>query len=111
MKNEDIRKLSDIELKSQIKTLENQLAALRYEHRISPIQNPMQIRHMKRDIARLKTELQARAYRFAIEKAKEGELSYENLHEYSQKGAPLVLSKSKLRKAISKSLENNGKKS
>jgi len=104
MKNEDIRKLSDQALKAEIKSVESNLASLKYEHRISPIQNPMQIRKLKKDIARLKTELQARAYRFAMEKVKSGELNEETISEFSQKGSPLVLTKSKLNRTINKSV-------
>jgi large subunit ribosomal protein L29 len=103
MKNKvDTKKLSLQELKEQILAAENQVSALRYSHALSPLQNPMQIRAAKKQVARLKTELQARAYQFIAEKVKSNELSYDNLDDFSQQGTPLVMKKAKLKKVINK---------
>lgn len=57
MKNEEIRSLSVQELKEKIVQEQEMLQKLRFSHAISPIENPMKIRHTKKIIARLKTAL------------------------------------------------------
>ncbi|WP_026999304.1 50S ribosomal protein L29 [Eisenibacter elegans] len=60
MKNEEIKALSQEELESQLRSEKERLFKLKFAHAISPIENPMQIRHVRRDIARLAGELSAR---------------------------------------------------
>lgn len=57
MKNEEIRALSVPELKEKIAQEQEMLQKLRFSHAISPIENPMKIRHTGKLIARLKTAL------------------------------------------------------
>ncbi len=57
MKNTDIQKLSIDELKENIKGEAQKLQKLHFAHAISPIENPMQIRVSRKNIARLETEL------------------------------------------------------
>lgn len=52
--------MSEIDLKSRIKEDELRLKKLEFAHTISPLENPMTIRSLSRDIARLKTELKKR---------------------------------------------------
>ncbi len=52
-----IRDLSDVDLKSRIQEDEQRLKKLEFAHAISPLENPMSIRALRQDIARLKTEL------------------------------------------------------
>jgi large subunit ribosomal protein L29 len=56
----ELQKLSKEELESQLASNEQQYQSLQYQHAIAPIQNPSQIRLLRRTIARLKTELRAR---------------------------------------------------
>lgn len=60
MKREDLTKLSIDELASRVISSEEQLAKLKLTHSVSPIENPMTIRSMRKNIARLKTELTKR---------------------------------------------------
>lgn len=60
MKQEEITKLSLEDLKSRIGSIEEQLLKMKITHTVSPIENPMQIRAIRRDVARLKTELTKR---------------------------------------------------
>jgi large subunit ribosomal protein L29 len=55
-----LRDLSEIDLKSRIQEDESRLKKIQFSHAISPLENPMTIRSLKKDIARLKTELQKR---------------------------------------------------
>ena len=52
--------LSETDLKARINEDELRLKKLEFAHAISPLENPMSIRALRKDIARLKTELQKR---------------------------------------------------
>jgi large subunit ribosomal protein L29 len=52
-----IKDLSDTDLAARIKEDELRLKKLEFAHAISPLENPMSIRGLRKDIARLKTEL------------------------------------------------------
>jgi large subunit ribosomal protein L29 len=60
MKNKEIRELTDEILMERIKQEKQMLAKLKFSHAISPIENPMRIRHSRKFIARLLTELSRR---------------------------------------------------
>lgn len=60
----DLKDLSEVDLKSRIEEEEIRLKKLKFSHTISPVENPMIIRGMRRDIARLKTELKRRELGF-----------------------------------------------
>ncbi len=49
--------LNESDLKARIKEDELRLKKLKFAHTISPLENPVSIRGLRRDIARLKTEL------------------------------------------------------
>ena len=57
MKQEEITKLSLADLKSQIGSNEEQMLKMKISHSVTPMENPMQIRAIRKTIARLKTEL------------------------------------------------------
>jgi len=52
-----IQALSESDLKARISEDELRLKKLSFAHAISPLENPMNIRGLRREIARLKTEL------------------------------------------------------
>ena len=52
-----IQGLSEADLKARISEDELRLKKLTFAHAISPLENPMNIRGLRREIARLKTEL------------------------------------------------------
>jgi large subunit ribosomal protein L29 len=60
MKQEQLRELTDKELKERLEAAENEYLQLKIQHSISPLDNPSKITHDRRDIARMKTELRAR---------------------------------------------------
>ena len=59
--NKSIRDLSQTDLQARIADDSLRLKKLEFAHSLSPLENPMTIRGLRRDIARLKTELQKRA--------------------------------------------------
>jgi large subunit ribosomal protein L29 len=60
MKQSEINNLSTADLKAQLNQLKKAYADLKTAHVISPIQNPLQIRTMRRSVARMVTELSKR---------------------------------------------------
>ena len=55
-----LRDMSEVDLKARIKEDELRLKKLQFAHAISPLENPMSIRFLRKDVARLKTELHKR---------------------------------------------------
>lgn len=55
--NKSIKDLNLADLKAKIQEDELRMKKLEFAHAISPLENPMNIRGLRRDIARLKTEL------------------------------------------------------
>jgi large subunit ribosomal protein L29 len=49
--------LSEVELAAKIKEDEMRIKKLMFAHALSPLENPQSIRSLRRDIARLKTQL------------------------------------------------------
>ena len=52
-----IQNLNEQDLQARIKEDELRLKKLEFAHAISPLENPMSIRNLRRELARLKTEL------------------------------------------------------
>ena len=52
-----IHGMNEQDLQARIKEDELRLKKLQFAHAISPLENPMNIRGLRREIARLKTEL------------------------------------------------------
>ena len=52
-----IQGLGEQDLESRIKEDELRLKKLEFAHALSPLENPMTIRSLRRELARLKTEL------------------------------------------------------
>jgi large subunit ribosomal protein L29 len=55
--NKSIKDLNTNDLKTRITEDQLRLKKLEFAHAISPLENPMSVRALRRDIARLKTEL------------------------------------------------------
>ena len=52
--------LNEQDLKARIQEDEQRMKKLQFAHGISPLENPMSLRTLRREIARLKTELKHR---------------------------------------------------
>jgi large subunit ribosomal protein L29 len=61
MKQSEIKDLSVAQLQEKLSLIKKTYADLKMAHAIAPIENPLQIRSMRRTVARLATELTKRA--------------------------------------------------
>ena len=61
MKQKEVKELSIDELSEKLLSFQKELSELKMTHAISPIENPMQIKNLRRTIARIYTELTARS--------------------------------------------------
>ncbi|MDO7648730.1 MAG: 50S ribosomal protein L29, partial [Schleiferiaceae bacterium] len=60
MNNEEIRNLSDQDLQAKLAEVKSELADMRRVNRISPLENPMRISAIRKDVARMATEISTR---------------------------------------------------
>lgn len=60
MKQAEITKMSIEDVKSSISNFSEQLVKMKLAHKVSPMENPIQIQKVRKTIARLKTELTKR---------------------------------------------------
>jgi large subunit ribosomal protein L29 len=61
MKNAEIKGLTLVELNEKIGSEKETMRKMKFAHQVSAIENPMKIRETRKLIARLKTELTAKA--------------------------------------------------
>jgi large subunit ribosomal protein L29 len=55
-----LKDMNEADLRAKIQEDELRLKKLEFSHAISPLENPMSIRSLRKDLARLKTALQQR---------------------------------------------------
>jgi len=60
MKNSEVRELTTKELLERIDSEKENLVRMRLNHAVSPLDNPIKLRDLKKDIARLTTEKKKR---------------------------------------------------
>ncbi len=60
MKMSEIRNMETAELQERLADMKKKYDSLTLSHAVSPLENPMEIRKMRRTIARLMTELNQR---------------------------------------------------
>ena len=60
MKQQEITKMSDADIKDQIAATTDKLTKMKLSHSVAPMENPLQIKDVRRTVARLKTELTKR---------------------------------------------------
>ena len=60
MKITEIKELTDKEVQERLDAEKDRLSHLKLNHAISPLDNPMQIKDVRRNIARFATELRQR---------------------------------------------------
>ncbi len=63
MKPKELREMSQDELTAQLKSLKEQLFRLRFQLATAQLENPMRIRQVRKDIARVHTILRERELR------------------------------------------------
>ncbi len=59
MKIKELRELNETELKHKLKDLQEEYQNFRFQHTTRQLDNPLRLRMVRRDIARIKTILQA----------------------------------------------------
>ena len=60
MKIAEIKELATAELKERVEADVTRYAQMKLNHAISPLENPVQLKNLRRDIARMKGELRSR---------------------------------------------------
>lgn len=70
MENTEVRQLTDKELEERIENEKSQLNRMKINHAVSDLDNPLKIRFARKNIARLKTELQRRKNQEAVKTEK-----------------------------------------
>lgn len=60
MKQSEITQLSTAELQEKLGETKKSYTDLKMAHAISPLENPIQLRHLRRSVARMATELSKR---------------------------------------------------
>ncbi len=60
MKPNKVREMSDVELNNELVNLKSQLFKLRFQSATNQLDNPLQIKSVRKDIARVKTILRER---------------------------------------------------
>ena len=60
MKQSEIVKLSDADLVEAMESTKQKISELKMAHTLTPLENPMQIRTMRRSVARMKSEISKR---------------------------------------------------
>ena len=104
MKNTEIRELSLEALTEKLASSEQELKGLKFSHAVAPIENPLEIRRLRREVAQLKTELHARTVATVQESVNSGALTLDNAREYLQSTKfPSSIKLVKLKQIISKS--------
>lgn len=56
----ELQEFSDAELSSEVEATEKQYVKMKFDHAITGLESPIQLREVRRDIARLKTEIRRR---------------------------------------------------
>ncbi|MBS1731406.1 MAG: 50S ribosomal protein L29 [Bacteroidetes bacterium] len=59
--NQNLADLNDQDLKARLSEDKLRLKKLEFAHAISPLENPMSIRNLRRDISRIQTVIRKRA--------------------------------------------------
>lgn len=60
MKIKDIKEMTNDELSNKLKDLKTELFNLRFSHASGNLENPLQLKNIKKDIARIKTIIRER---------------------------------------------------
>lgn len=60
MKPSEVRVKTAIELNDELAALKQELFRLRFQHAVNQLENPLQLKQVRRDIARVKTILRER---------------------------------------------------
>ena len=54
---QEMKNMSDAELNAKLKDMQDRIFSLKFRHTTAPVKNPLEIRNLRRNIARVKTLL------------------------------------------------------
>lgn len=54
---QEMKHMSDVELNAKLNDMQDRIFKLKFRHTTAPVKNPLEIRSLRRDIARVKTLL------------------------------------------------------
>ncbi len=63
----ELQELSDADIQAELREVESQFQKLKFDHAIRGLENPIVLRQVRRNIARLKTEIRRRELNSASE--------------------------------------------
>lgn len=70
MKLHELKNLGEVDLKAQLNEAKRQLNELNFQKSITPLENPLKLRNLRREIARINTLLSNREITNSQEKSK-----------------------------------------
>ena len=82
MKFSEINDMSISDLKDRLNTSQREYNTMKFSHAVSPIENPMQIKSLRRTIAQMKTALHQKVMADLASKIKAGEINYDNARSF-----------------------------
>ena len=56
----ELQEFNDTDLLTELEAVEGEYAKMRYDHKVQGLDNPMEMKELRKDIARLKTEIRRR---------------------------------------------------
>ncbi|MEO1259645.1 MAG: 50S ribosomal protein L29 [Bacteroidota bacterium] len=56
----ELQDFSDADLKTELEGIEAEYAKMRFDHNVQGLDNPMDLRELRKDVARIKTEIRRR---------------------------------------------------
>lgn len=51
----EVKNMTEVELSSKLSQIQDKLFGLKFRHKAAPIKNPLEIRELRRDIAKIET--------------------------------------------------------
>lgn len=67
MKAKELKEISTLELNEKLAELKAELFNLRFQHAINQLDNPLRIKAVRKDIARIKTDIRQREIQKSVQ--------------------------------------------
>lgn len=67
----ELQEFSDADLQTELEGIEAEFAKMRFDHNVQGLDNPMELKELRKDVARIKTEIRRRQ----LANMSEGELA------------------------------------
>ena len=56
----ELQEFSDADLQTELEGIEAEYAKMRFDHNVQGLDNPMELKELRKDVARIKTEIRRR---------------------------------------------------